>query len=188
MANDMEVVRALLDRGASPNITAMGLTPFLVAAGVGTGGRGAGGAGSAPNTQLMDLLLQHGANVNVQVSGTKTYSMRIARSPSPNEGMTALHVAVQSGRVEIVRYILDHGASTKLVDDNGRTPIDLIAGGAGLGARGASAPPAGNPAANPAGARGSAAGPPPSGGGQRGASGANAAEIRDLLQNAPANK
>jgi ankyrin repeat protein len=188
MANDMEVVRALLDRGASPNITAMGLTPFLVAAGVGTGGRGAGGAGSAPNTQLMDLLLQHGANVNVQVSGTKTYSMRIARSASSNEGMTALHVAVQSGRVEIVRYLLDRGASTKLVDDNGRTPIDLIAGGAGLGARGASAPPAGNPAANPAGARGSAAGPPPGAGGQRGASGANAAEIRDLLQSAPANK
>jgi uncharacterized protein len=188
MANDMEVVRALLDRGASPNITAMGLTPFLVAAGVGTGGRGAGGAGSAPNTQLMDLLLQHGANVNVQVSGTKTYSMRIARSPSPNEGMTALHAAVQSGRVEIVRYLLDHGASTKLVDDNGRMPIDLIAGGVGPGTRGASAPPAGSPTANPAGARGSAAGPPPGAGGQRGASGANAAEIRDLLQSAPANK
>jgi hypothetical protein len=41
----------------------------------------------------MDMLLQHGANINAQVSGTKTYSMRIARSPSPNEGMTALHAA-----------------------------------------------------------------------------------------------
>jgi Ankyrin repeats (3 copies)/Ankyrin repeat len=184
MGNDMEVARALLDRGANPNIFAMGLTPFLVAAGVTTGGRGGGGAGggAAPNTQLMDLLLQHGANINAQVSGTKTYSMRIARSPSPNEGMTALHAAAQSGRVEIVRHLLDHGATTNLVDDNGRTPMDLIAGAAGP-ARGASAPPAGN-AANAAGARGSAAGAPPGGGGQRGVSVANAAEIRALLQSA----
>src|SRR5262245_30387694 len=45
MANDTEIVQALLARGASPNITAMGVTPFLVAAGVGAGGqRGAPGA------------------------------------------------------------------------------------------------------------------------------------------------
>ena len=35
MGNDMEVVQALLAKGASPNINAMGFTPFLVAAGVG---------------------------------------------------------------------------------------------------------------------------------------------------------
>ena len=185
MGNDMEVARALLDRGANPNIVAMGLTPFLVAAGVSTGGRGGGGAvaGATPNTQLMDLLLQHGANVNAQVSGTKTYSMRIARSPSSNEGITALHAAAQLGRVEIVRYLLDHGATTSLVDDNGRTPMDLLAGAAGPAARGGSAAPAGNPA-NAAGARGSTAAAPPGGGGQRGVSAANAAEIRALLQSA----
>src|SRR6185436_13679723 len=33
-ANDLEVIRALLDKGASPNINAMGFTPFLLAAGV----------------------------------------------------------------------------------------------------------------------------------------------------------
>src|SRR5215510_4608946 len=144
---------------------------------------GGGGAGAAPNTQLMDLLLQYGANVNAQVSGTKTYSMRIARSPSPNEGMTGLHSAAQLGRVEIVRYLLDHGATTTIVDDNGRTPMDLLAGAAGPAARGASSPSAGN-AANAAGARGSAARAPPGGGGQRGVSTANAAEIRTLLQGA----
>src|SRR5262249_16189666 len=40
IANDMEVVQALLARGASPNINAMGVTAFLVAAGVGAGQRG----------------------------------------------------------------------------------------------------------------------------------------------------
>src|SRR4029077_17042012 len=112
MANDIEVVRALLAKGAAPNINAMGLPPFLVAAGVGTGNRGGTGlaaaasAGGAANIVLMDLLLQHGADVNTQITGTKTYSMRIARAPSSNEGMTALHTAAQAGRADMVRYLL----------------------------------------------------------------------------------
>src|SRR5215470_9979733 len=63
MAGDMEVVQALLEKGADPNINAMGLTPFLVAAGVGTGTRGGTGlaaqssAGGVVNVALMDLLL-----------------------------------------------------------------------------------------------------------------------------------
>ena len=47
IAGDVEVVRVLLDKGADPNINAMGLTPFLIAAGVGTGGRAELGLASA---------------------------------------------------------------------------------------------------------------------------------------------
>ena len=36
-AGDMEVIRALLAKGANPNINAMGFTPFLLAAGVDSG-------------------------------------------------------------------------------------------------------------------------------------------------------
>ena len=146
MASDMEVVQALLAKGAAPNINAMGLTPFLVAAGVGTGNRGGTGlaaqasAGGAANTALMDLLLQHGADVNAQVTGTKTYSMRIARAPSANEGMTALHTAVQAGRTDLVRYLLAKGANPELLDGNGRKAIDLA--GAGERSGGLPAPPA----------------------------------------------
>ena len=67
-AGDMEVIRALLAKGANPNINDMGFTPFLVAAGV-TPGAGGGGA---PNTALLDLMIQHGANVNAQVTGTRS--------------------------------------------------------------------------------------------------------------------
>jgi ankyrin repeat protein len=139
MGNDMEVVQALLAKGASPNVNAMGLTPFLVAAGVGTGTRGGTGlaaqsaAGGAANTKLMDLLLEHGADVNAQVTGTKTYSMRIARAPSANEGMTALHVAAQAGRTDLVRYLVEKGANTELVDSNGHKASDLIGGPGGRG-------------------------------------------------------
>ena len=55
MANDMEVVQALLAKGASPNINAMGVTPFLVAAGVGGGQRGGPGA-----TEAVARLRAHG--------------------------------------------------------------------------------------------------------------------------------
>src|SRR6185436_824993 len=104
---DIELVRALLAKGANPNINDMGFTPFLVAAGVTPGG---GGGGGAPNTMLLDLLIQHGADVNAQVTGTRTYSMRISyNTPPDKEGTSALHGAAQAGRTDLVRYLLQKG-------------------------------------------------------------------------------
>jgi ankyrin repeat protein len=174
-AGDMELIRALLARGANPNINDMGYTPFLVAAGVAPGG---GGGGGAPNTTLLDLMIQHGADVNAQVTGTRTYSMRISyQTPADKEGTSALHGAVQTGRTELVRYLLEKGANPALVDGKGKKPIDLVdavgAGGAG-GGRG----------------RGAAGAAPAAGAGGRGGAGgggvnpATAAEIRAMLQDA----
>jgi ankyrin repeat protein len=183
-AGDMEVIRALLARGANPNINAMGFTPFLVAAGVSPGGRG-GGAGGAPNTMLLDLMIEHGADVNAQVTGTRTYSMRISyNTPADKEGVSALHGAVQAGRSDLVRYLLEKGANPQLVDANGKKPIDLLAAGAdggnggGRGRGGAGAAPA-------AGAAG-AAGRGGAGGGA--VNPATAAEIRTMLQDAASKK
>ena len=185
IANDMEVVQSLLAKGASPNIKAMGVTSFLVAAGVGTGPRGGAGPAAASAggaaTALMDLLLQYGAEVNAQVTGTKTYSLRNARSPSANEGMTALHVAAQAGRTDLVRYLLEKGADTGIADSYGHKAIDLVGAGAGNPAAPA------NPAA-PGAARAPSAGPVGRGGPQGGAAAANALEIRALLENAASKK
>jgi ankyrin repeat protein len=175
MAGDSEVVRALLDKGADPNINAMGLTSFLVAAGVGAGNRGGTGlaaqtsAGGPVNMELMELLLQHGADVNAPVTGTSTYSMRVARAPSANEGKTALHVAAESGKTDLVRYLLAKGADTLITDADGKRPIDLISG----------------TGATPAGSDPPAAAGTPAGGS---VNPAIAAEIRSLLENAAAKK
>jgi ankyrin repeat protein len=97
---------------------------------VGTGGRGTGlasstSAGGAANATIMDMLIEHGADVNAQVTGTLTYSFRISRAPSATEGMTALHVAAQKGRADLVSYLLAKGARTDLLDSKGRKPADL---------------------------------------------------------------
>jgi uncharacterized protein len=204
---DVEVARALLDKGADPNINDMGLTPFLIAAGVGPGNRGGtglaaqGSVGGAVNTALMDLLIQHGANVNAQVTGTKTYSLRVSRAPSANEGKTALAVAAQAGRVDLVRYLLGKGANPELVDADGHKAIDLVGAGAPRGGGAAPAAPSGNASGNAAAAANpqsiatnspaAAAGATAPAGGRGGAGAVNpatVAEIRALLQDAASRK
>lgn len=180
IAGDTEVASALLARGAAPDIGSMGLTPLLIAAGLGASGGEPGGAGAAataaprasPNLALMDLLVRHGADVNARVTGSKTYTMRVFRyPPSRTDGQSALHEAAQSGRADVVRYLLEKGADPELVDIEGHRPIDLVRSGTSASAV--------TPSAEAAGRGGRPA---------VGASPAATAEIRAMLQDAAASR
>ena len=120
---------------------------------------------------LVELLLAHGADINAQVSGTNTYSMRISRAPSSNEGMTALHVAALTGKADLVRYLLSKGAKTGIADAEGRKPIELV--GALKSANPATSSTVANATTTRAADRANAAS-------------ASAAEIRTLLESAAA--
>jgi ankyrin repeat protein len=131
---DNDVVRLLLDHGAEADLpNASGVTPFMAAAGVGTrtvsGVLGAGPPDKviALSIETMELLRKAGANVNARITDVTSLTARIARTNTltGRQGQSALFLAAELGRADVVRYLLDHGASLEIKDDMGRTPADV---------------------------------------------------------------
>ena len=134
---DDDVVRLLLEYRALVDLpNASGVTPFMAAAGIGTRtGGGVLGPGVPANVaalslQTMDILRQAGADVNARITDITSLTARIARANTltDRQGQTTLFYAAETGRADVVRYLLDHGARTDIVDDMNRKPIDLVTG------------------------------------------------------------
>ena len=95
--NVTTTVRMLLDRGVRVDVTtttAQRETPLHV-----TCQRG--------SWDVLEVLLEHGANVNATTSN----------------GQVALHQVVRSGQPEIVRLLLWYGARLDMADNHGWTPL-----------------------------------------------------------------
>jgi len=130
---DVELMKALLEHGANPNLALRNGTTVLmnIAARAGR---------PAPSEQttidVMAMLIKHGADVRV-ANGT---------------GQTPLHLAIGRGD-GIVTYLAEHGAPLDAKDSSGRTPLDVAmgvqgtaaAGRGGRGGRGGPGGPAGPP-------------------------------------------
>ncbi|HYR91839.1 MAG TPA: ankyrin repeat domain-containing protein [Terriglobia bacterium] len=130
---DNEVVRALLDHRALVDLpNAMGVTPLMAAAGIGTRtGQSVLGPGppadvEARSMETMGILIKAGADVNARITDTTSLTARIARASTMTnrEGQTALFFAAQSGRAAVVRFLLDHGADVNAMGDSGRTLLN----------------------------------------------------------------
>ena len=97
---DAELVSALLDGGADPNLadTLEGDTPLMSAARY-----------HAYETSMIDALLAKGADME-----------KVNKN-----GDTALHVAASAGAAITAAYLIKRGANFKAKDRKGRTPMDI---------------------------------------------------------------
>jgi ankyrin repeat protein len=138
---DNDVVRALLAHGAVVDLpNASGVTPLMAAAGIGTRiGGGVLGPGTpgdvvALSLDTMEILRKAGADVNARITDVTSLTARIARinTLTNRQGQTTLFFAGETGRTEVVKYLLDHGARVNVMDDMGRTPIDVAKGNESL--------------------------------------------------------
>ncbi len=138
MNNDHESMQALLAHGAEVDLrNVMQMTPLMIAAGMrGTGGGGGGGGGGAGGggaaggdrvTKSLEILLDAGANINAQVTGShnRTAVLMAYVAGRDQEGKTALMTAAENGQDRIVKLLLDRGADLKLKDATGKAALDF---------------------------------------------------------------
>ncbi len=130
--SSVAVVKALLKNGADPNVTYKGFHPLVRAAE--TGGR------DEKRSELVRVLLDHGADVNATDSFKMTSIMRAAQGGFPltvktliakggdvnlvdERGRTALIWAASSRRLDAVSTLLSKGADRNIMDQNGHTAL-----------------------------------------------------------------
>lgn len=95
----MGTAKLLLERGANPNVAAknpMKVFPINSAA-------------SRKRTDIVELLLDHGADPNA----------------AQHLGYTSLHSAAHNGDVETIRLLMNRGADANPVNDDGKTPLQM---------------------------------------------------------------
>jgi len=124
-ANDVPVMKMLLDAGADPLITQKDHTTVVMIAAA--GGATAGAYSSAlPVTEegaieAIKMCLDRGVDVNAFNS----------------TGLTAMHRAAARGADKVVKYLAERGALLDIKNKQDRTPLDMALGqGGGRGGRG----------------------------------------------------
>jgi ankyrin repeat protein len=139
MNNDHESMQLLLAHGAEVDLrNVMQMTPLMIAAGMrgtgggggGGGGGGAGGGGAAGGDRALksiEILLDAGANINAQVTGSRnrTAVLMAYVAGRDQEGKTGLMTAAENGQERIVKLLLDRGADLALRDATGKAAIDF---------------------------------------------------------------
>ena len=99
-----ELIQVLLDYGLDVNArNADGETPLVHA--------------TYGQPKPVRLLLDHGADPNAQAYSGGQFSLT-----------TPLHRAIEFGKIETARLLLERGASVEVKDWAGRTPLDVASG------------------------------------------------------------
>ena len=113
-SSDLELMNLLLEYGADPNIsTLVGVTPLMVAAGIGWVEGVTYEWSEEKNEEVIRLLIGLGNDVNAQ---------------DIEDGRTALMGAAHKGRNYAVRMLVDAGADLSLRDIGSRDSLNKLAG------------------------------------------------------------
>jgi ankyrin repeat protein len=113
MSSDVEAMRILVAGGADPNLANdSGVTPLMVAAGIGWAGNF---TQNAPDSwmEALKYCLELGAEVN---------------AVETRKGFTALHGAASRGDLQMVQYLVDRGATVDVINKDGNSPADMAFG------------------------------------------------------------
>jgi ankyrin repeat protein len=113
MSSDVDAMRVLVKGGADPNLTTdAGVTPLMVAAGIGWSGNF---TQNAPESFLeaAKLCVELGNDVN---------------AVEKRKGYTALQGAASRGDDEMVQYLVDQGAKVDVVNKDGNSAADMAFG------------------------------------------------------------
>ena len=109
--NSLDVIKALVEGGADPNIaTEKGTTPLILAAGGATDEqRPRSPEERALAVHTARFLVEHGADVNA----------------AGDFGWTAIHVAAYQGLNDVVEYLAGKGGKLNTKDELGQTPLSI---------------------------------------------------------------
>jgi ankyrin repeat protein len=108
-------MRLLLEHGALVDLpTADGITPLMIAAGMGHGSNPTRGRYQTDDdaVEALKILLKAGADINRRASN----------------GQTAMHGAALKGWNSTIRFLAENGAELEPKDRDGKTPLDFASG------------------------------------------------------------
>ena len=80
---------------------------------------------SKSQADLIDELIEAAENGKLDLLKKCLDKVRDGVNARNSQGCTSLHFAAQEGRENIVKYLLDNGATVDLTDDDGDTPLSL---------------------------------------------------------------
>ncbi len=137
----LEYAEFLLDHGADPNL-GPGFTPLHWAAGkwdtelndlsngVAEGNQWSafGGLHAPQRLRMVQLLIAHGADLNVQTERTPGFGIQVKGHLGNMKGATPFLIAAKANDVAVMRELLEHGADPLIPTDNGTTPLMVAAG------------------------------------------------------------
>jgi ankyrin repeat protein len=136
---DIEPIKALLAHGAEVDVrNVFQITPLMAA--VGMSGSSRGGVGSALPSgsnakktdvqdrviQVIDLLLEAGADINARVVDSRTRTAKLVAyiQGRDHEGQTAIFSAAEAGWDKVVKHMIDRGADPTVRDAAGKYALD----------------------------------------------------------------